>query len=448
MNRNLPEILDRLLPALISAGDPRSLIRRQLSRQENRLLFRGQPLADLDRYRRVFVVGFGKAAAPMAAAFEEILGEKLSGGTVIVKYGHGLPLRRIRVFEAGHPLPDGNSFQATAKLLEQVSKLSADDLVFVLISGGGSALFEKPAEGLDLNDLQIMNRLMLGRGMNIAEINAVRKELSAVKGGGLAEFLQPAQVFGFYLSDVAGDNFGDIASGPLVPAKVSTAGVRKLLERYHLSAGLPPAVAGRLSRNAEVSGDRGQEVFKNVQNYLLGNNLQVLKAAADKVEFLGYAPLILTDRLSGEAREVAAFFAGLVGSVYENQIPGSAPLAVIAGGETTVTLRGSGLGGRNQEFVLAALNLLRNEERPFLLLSFGTDGSDGPTDAAGAWINQDSWQLAEAAGLDIRRALLENDSYPFLEKIGALVKSGPTLTNVMDIIILIIGRSHGLVGDF
>ncbi len=439
MNRALPAILKRLLPIVLSAAEPQSLLRSQLTRQADRLFINGQPVADLTQIQRVFVIGFGKAAAPMAAALEEILGDRLTAGAVIVKYDHVLALQRIRLFEAGHPVPDENSVRATAELLELCRAPGPDDLVFVLISGGGSALFEQPAAGLSLSDLQTMNRLMLGSGMNIVEMNAVRKQLSAVKGGRLAGYLQPARVIGLYLSDVAGDDFGHIASGPLVAAEISAAGVWDLLTSYSLVPDLPPAVAEYLQKSRAVSGKDELTAFKNVQNHLLGNNLRVLQAVADELNGLGFRTLILTDRLGGEARQTAAFFAGLTGSVYQNRIPGPAPLAVIAGGETTVTLIGSGRGGRNQEFVLAALSLLRNEKRPFLLFSIGTDGGDGPTDAAGAWIDQDSWPEVEKYGLDINRALRENDSYPFLEKIGALVKTGPTLTNVMDIIVLITG---------
>jgi glycerate 2-kinase len=395
---------------------------------------------DLYDAKRVVIVGAGKASAPMAAAVEVFFGERLPiDGVVVVRYGNSAPTRHVRIREAGHPVPDAAGIAATQEIAEQLKGLSEDDLVVCVISGGGSALLMLPAEGISLDDLQTTTNLLLRAGASINELNVVRKHLDRVKGGGLARLAQPARVLTLVLSDVVGNPLDAIASGPTVPDTSSFAEAAAVFDRYRLWDGLPGPVAERVRRG--VAGAvpenprRDDPAFARTETLIVGSNLLACEAAAAKAAELGLASLVLSTYVEGEAREVAHVLAGLLREVDSSGHPLARPCVLVAGGETTVTVRGGGSGGRNQELALAAAFALRDVP-DVLLASIGTDGSDGPTDAAGAWVDGSTLQRALDLDLDPRRYLEDNNSYALFDRLGNLIRTGPTNTNVNDVYFL------------
>lgn len=407
---------------------------------------------DLSQFDRIFATGMGKASARMAAGLELALRDRLTGGLVAVKAGHTEPLSRIRLVESSHPVPDTRSVAAATAILELGASLgttlTARDLVIVLVSGGGSALLCAPAPGLSLEDKIATTKLLLSCGATINEVNCVRKHLSAVKGGRLAAALAPATVLTLVLSDVIGDDLDAIASGPTVPDPTTFADALGIVRRYGIEDKLPlPAaehlragVAGGASAPSETP-KPGNAVFGRSRTVLVGTNRLALAAAETEARRLGYNSLVLSSRITGEAREVAQVFLGIGKDIAASGFPLARPACVIAGGETTVTLRGSGKGGRNQEMALAFLDSLGRSPKDgegLTFLSGGTDGNDGPTDAAGALVDLALHRSALAQGLDSAAALAKNDSYAFFEAAGGLVKTGPTNTNVCDVQVLIV----------
>ncbi len=390
-------------------------------------------LRELDR---VWVVGAGKASAQMALGVERLLGKRVAGGAVVVKYGHGAPLKRVKLFEAGHPVPDEAGVAGAAAVAAVADEAREGDLVLALISGGASALMVSPAEGLALTDKQECTRLLLACGATIHEMNAVRKHLSALKGGQLARRAAPSRVWALLLSDVIGDNLDVIGSGPCAPDASTFADAVAVLRRYgiwdqtpepvrrHLHAGLD----GQLKETPK----EGDTLFRTVSNVVVGSNAQAIEAAAAEAKLLGYRPLVLTTTLDGEAREQARMLAAIAREAQMSGRPAKAPVCILAGGETTVTLRGQGRGGRNQEFALAAALALEGT-RGIAVLAAGTDGTDGPTDAAGAVVDGATVARAQKAGFAPAAFLADNDSYPLLQATGEAVMTGPTGTNVMDI---------------
>ncbi|MBN2873524.1 MAG: glycerate kinase [Spirochaetales bacterium] len=406
---------------------------------------------DLSRYDRVFATGMGKATARMAAGLEHALGDRLSGGLIAVKKGHAEPLSRIRTMEAGHPLPDDSSVAAAQAILDlgasMGTRLTERDLVIVLVSGGGSSILCAPAEGLSLEDKIATTKLLLASGANINEINCVRKHLSAVKGGRLAAALAPATVLTLVLSDVVGDDLDAIASGPTVPDPTSYKDAQEILARYGIADRLPSGVARRIASGVAASAGSpsetpkpGDPIFSLSKTVLIGTNKLAVQAAAEEAGKRGYATLALSSRVTGESREVAQVFLGIGKDMAASGMPLTSPACVIAGGETTVTLKGNGKGGRNQEMALAFLASLgrapKDGER-LVFLSGGTDGNDGPTDAAGAIADVDLLATAREAGINPEAALANNDAYTFFDSVGGLIKTGPTNTNVCDIQVLI-----------
>jgi hydroxypyruvate reductase len=398
----------------------------------------------LDEFDRIFVVGAGKAGASMTAALERILGrQNLSGGLVNVKYGHSRPApKRIHLQECGHPLPDQCGLDGAREMEILLRELNARDLVFVLISGGASALLPAPAPPLTLADKQQATDLLLRAGADIFELNAVRKHLSALKGGQLAALAYPATVVSLLLSDVIGDPLNVIGSGPTAPDSSTFEEALRVLAKYELSKRVPAAVFARLEQGAEgrlpETPKPGDAIFSNVTNFVIGSNRLALDAAAQAARSLGYRTLILSSTMQGETREVARVHAEILREIVSLGRPLKRPACLLSGGETTVTVRGKGKGGRNQEFALAAAISLRGMS-DVVVLSAGTDGTDGPTDAAGAIA--DSGTVARAAKLGLSSAdhLANNDAYPFFEALGDLVKTGSTGTNVMDLHILLAG---------
>jgi glycerate 2-kinase len=391
-------------------------------------------------------VGGGKADAPMARALEAILGDRITAGVISVKHGHALPLRRIEVHEAGHPIPDAAGQAAAERILELAASAGRGDLVVCLISGGGSALLPAPVHGLGLPEKMAATDLLLRSGATIQEINAVRKHLSRLKGGRLAQVAAPAQVVVLILSDVLGNPLDAIASGPAVPDPTTFADALEIVQRYGLASRFPPAALAYLQRGARGEEPEtpkpGDPVFRRVHTVVIGSNEHAARAAVRAARRLGYRTMLLTTFLEGEAREAGRVVAAIARGVGEAGIPLVPPACVIAGGETTVTVRGDGKGGRCQEFTLAAARAIRG--RPGLLVAaFGTDGTDGPTDAAGAMADGATVERALALGLDPAAALERNDAYSFFAALGDLYVTGPTRTNVNDLYVTLVAKRRG-----
>ncbi len=431
---------EAIFRAGLHAAQPAEAIRRRCRLEQDRLHV-GDACFDLARTGRLLVVGAGKATAAMARAMEELLGDRIDAGLISVKYGHTAPLRRIETIEAGHPLPDANGMAAGQRILSMVQAAGPTDLIIVLLSGGGSALLPLPAPGLTLADKQAATDLLLAREATIREINALRKHLSAIKGGRLAQAAAPAAMVTLALSDVVGDAPEVIASGPTVPDSTTFAECLEIVRRHGIAPLLPPPVpahleAGAAGRRVETPKAETHR-WDHTHHLIVGSNRLALAAAAHQARILGYSPWTLTDCLEGDTHAAARDHADLARRILSGHGPVRSPACILSGGETTLRLRGSGMGGRNQEFALTACPLIDGLEA-VVLLSAGTDGSDGPTDAAGAFADHTSLQRARQAGLDIRAHLSNNDAYPFFQRLGDLLITGPTGTNVMDINVLLI----------
>jgi hydroxypyruvate reductase len=393
----------------------------------------------------VFVVGAGKAGAPMSAAVRELFPNKIAAGRVIVKYGHlgagGVPLEPIQLIEAGHPVPDEAGLAGARAIAQLLSQTTADDTVICLFSGGGSALLTLPAEGLTLADLQATTQALLAAGATINQVNTIRKHLSAVKGGGIARLAAPAAVYALILSDVVGDPLEVIASGPTVPDPTTFADVWALVEQFGLQNALPSAVRRRLQ--AGHKGDlpdtpkSGNSIFKRVTNVVIGSNKIAAQAAVESAQAAGFNAQLLTTFIEGEAREVGRVVAGLAKGLAHDEGMFKRPACLVLGGETTVTLKGNGKGGRNQEMALSAAIALAGWEN-LLITCLGTDGSDGPTNAAGAFADGATVSRARALGLNPLDFLQRNDSYNFFAPLDGLIITGPTNTNVNDLTIILV----------
>ena len=425
----------------LRAVDPEACVRRHLSIEGDRVTV-GDAVYRLGPSAALYVVGIGKASAAMALAAERVLGKRIDQGLVITKYGHGLDLSRCRVLEADHPVPDANGVAATRSLLELVSGAGPGDLVLCLISGGGSALSPAPVDGVSLADKQAVTRHLLACGATIHEINTIRKHLSRIKGGQLCRRANGAAVAALILSDVVGDDLDIIASGVTAPDPGTYDTCLEILHRYGLSGKIPRAVSDHLTagRNGDVAETPkpGDAVFSHVVNTIIGSISVALSAACREADTQGFTPLILSSMIQGEASEVAKVLCAVAREVRRSGHPLAAPACLLAGGETTVTLKGDGLGGRNMELALsAALELDGIDD--ILVLSAGTDGTDGPTDAAGAVADGTTVRRATAHGLKPAAFLANNDAYRFFDGVGDLFVTGPTRTNVMDLQILLVG---------
>ena len=423
------------------AADPEEAVHRHF-RLRDGVLRVGDVDYFLAQFQRIFLIGAGKASVRMAAAVERILGRRIEAGLVITRRGQGGRLRDVLVREAGHPLPDQDGVRAAEEMIELVEPLSDHDLVVCVLSGGGSALLTAPVDGVGVTDLQRLTKRMLGSGMTIHEINTVRKHLSRVNGGRLAERIHPATCITLILSDVVGDNLEVVASGPTAPDPTTFAAAVAALPRRGLWDQAPESVRATLSAGAAgqlpESPKPGADIFKRMHHQIVGSNRLSLIACEQKAHRMGMNTMLLSSSVAGESREIAHFYAALAREVRASHQPIKPPCCLIAGGETTVTLRGGGTGGRCQELALAvALELAELPGTVFL--AAGTDGVDGMTDAAGAFADSDTMERARSKGLDPARYLLENDSNGFFRAMGDLVTTGPTGTNVMDIHLLLIG---------
>lgn len=429
-----------IFEAGLEAVEPVKAVKRHVRRREGRLVI-GDQTYELDKYKSVHVVGAGKAAAAMALAVEELLGDRLTSGVVNVKYGHSRRLRLVSVNEAGHPVPDESGLRGTRELMSLLRQADEKSLIIFLVSGGGSALLPAPAEGLSLEQEQQVTQLLLASGAAIDEINAIRKHISRVKGGQMARLAYPATLVSLILSDVIGDRLDSIASGPTVPDGTTYEDCLRILQKYAIVGKIPPAVLDHLQKGTrdeipETPKD-GDPAFERTQNVIVGSSIQAVRAAREKAEILGYRAMILSTFIEGETREVAIVHAALAKEILSSGNPIAPPACLISGGETTVTIRGRGLGGRNQEFALAAAIEITGLEN-VVILSGGTDGTDGPTDAAGAIADGTTIERAAEKGLDAERHLRENDSYHFFQPLGDLLVTGPTLTNVMDLRLVLV----------
>jgi len=424
----------------LRAVDPVEAVKRylKLEGEDLRVSGRTYPLRD---YGHITVIGGGKAGASMALAVEEILGDRITRGVINVKYGHLSELKRVKLNEVGHPIPDHRGVLGAEEIGELLEQLRENDLVICLISGGGSALLPSPAEGISLEDKQKMTNLLLECGANINEINAIRKHISKLKGGGVARLAYPSTLIALILSDVVGDPLDVIGSGPTVPDNSTFGECMAILKKYNLSGKVPESIKGRIrggiKGEIEETPKTGNPIFEKTHNVIIGSNIIAVKAAEQRASELGYKPLILSTFIEGETKEVAKIHAAIAKEIVKTNHPIGPPACVISGGETTVTIRGKGLGGRNQEFVLASALDIQGL-RDVVVLSGGTDGTDGPTDAAGAIADANTVRRAHELSLDPVAYLEDNDSYHFFEKLGDLLVTGPTNTNVMDLRLILV----------
>jgi len=400
-----------------------------------------EEIFDFNAFDKVFLIGTGKASNSMAQAIEEIFGDRITKGLITTKHGHLLPLQKTEIIEAGHPIPDQKGYEGAKKIRNLLKESGPNDLVIFLLSGGGSALLPFPAADIDLKEKQEVTQLLLDCGAEIKEINTIRKHISRMKGGWLAKWAYPSAVIGFILSDVVGDKLEVIGSGPTVPDSSTFEEAWEILKKYDLVNEIAPSIREHLQLGKEGKAEetpKPQEViFEKVYNSLLGSNILALLAAREEAAALGFNPLILSSSIEGETREAARFHTAIAKEVISSGNPIPAPACLLSGGETTVTMRGKGFGGRNQEFVLAGALEVSGVEK-VVILSGGTDGTDGPTDATGAVADHTTVQRGKSLGLDPNLSLDNNDAYPFFEKLGDLLITGPTHTNVMDVRIVLV----------
>ncbi len=436
---------EKIFLAAVERVNPYEAVKGFVRRAGGKLILgglgRGETEIDLARFDSVVIVGGGKATAPMAKALEDLLGERVRKGVISVKYGFTEKLSIIEVMEAGHPIPDENGVKSTRRILDILKESGERELVFSLISGGGSALLPQPAGGITLAEKQAITKSLLDCGATIEEINTIRKHISAAKGGQMARLAYPATTVNLMLSDVIGDRMDVIASGPFVPDPSTFGEAWEIIEKYKLRD-VPESIRAHLQMGMEKklpdTPKEGDPLFEKVHNFIIGSNILALEAARAEAEIRGYRPLILSSTIQGETKEVAKVHTAILKEILDSDNPVPPPACIISGGETTVTIRGKGLGGRNQEFCLAAALDLAGLPPRALVLSGGTDGNDGPTPAAGAIVDPLTVEGGAEAGMDAAAYLENNDSYHFFERTEELLLTGPTKTNVMDVRLMLV----------
>jgi glycerate-2-kinase len=432
-------LLEKLLVRGLEAVDARTAVDRAISRNGEELII-GRRLYDLRRYERVVVVGAGKATASMAQAVERRLGRWVHSGFVVVKHGHGLPMKRIVVAEAGHPVPDRAGQRAAARLCAMAAELGRRDLLIVLLSGGASSLLPAPVAGITLADKQRTTQALLRCGANIREINTVRKHLSRIKGGRLAE-LTEATVVTLIMSDVLGDDLSAIASGPTVPDPTTYQDAVAILKRYRIWQAVPRRVRQHLDRGcqglASETPKPGSSLFRRVRHHIVGNNAAAATAVARAAREAGLRAFVHTLALTGEARDEGKRFGAMAKNIVLKGKPLQRPCCMVAGGETTVTVTGKGTGGRAQEFAAAAALEIAGLAKVWVV-AIGTDGTDGPTDAAGAVVDGNTVARAQRLSVDLKSALKRHNTYPALKRLQQLIFTGPTGTNVNDLYLLLV----------
>jgi len=414
---------------------------KKYCRVTNHTLYIGKSLFDLNAYDHLYIIGAGKASAQMAAAIEEQLLDKITDGIINVKYEHTAPLSKIKLIEAGHPIPDENGRKGAKAIIQLLENAGKNDLIICLMSGGGSALLPLPAPSITLEDKQKTIITLLSCGATINEINAIRKHISHIKGGQLAHKAFPAKLITLILSDVVGDNLDVIASGPTVPDFSTFKECSDIIAKYEIADNIPGSVS-QLIRSGVIGNipetpKTDDPIFNNTFNLIVASNSEALNAAKNKSESLGYNTMVLSSMIEGDTSEAARFHTAIAKEIKKTGNPIAIPACILSGGETTVTLTGDGLGGRNQEFALIAAMEIQ-EEDGIVILSGGTDGTDGPTDAAGAIADSNTVRHAVENGIDPHHFLKNNDSYHFFKQTNGLLFTGPTGTNVMDLRVMII----------
>jgi glycerate 2-kinase len=430
------------LECAINSVNPKKIVTSKLSLKDTVLQIEGR-LFDLAKYNNIYVVGGGKAAGPMAEALEEILGKHLTEGIVNVPHGCNNKTKIIKLHEASHPLPDEDGVDGVHQMLKIAQKAELDDLVICLVSGGGSSLMSYPREGISIKDKKELTVALLRSGATINEVNTVRKHISGFKGGWFAKKAYPATILNLILSDVVGDSMDVIASGPTVPDSTTFADAQKVLEKYELWANSPSSVRKTLIDGAngiiEETPKTQDKAFEKVYNVIVGNNRTASLAACQYLKTHGLPTILLTATIEGEAKSIGTALSAIANEILVSSNPLPKPVAIVLGGETTVKVTGNGLGGRNQELALsAALKLKKTDDSVVVIASVGTDGVDGPTDAAGAIIDANTCKRAKELGLDPEKFLADNDAYHFFSKLEDLVFTGQTGTNVNDISLIIV----------
>ncbi len=431
----------RILGAALSAVDPKTAVLNSLLRKNYQLEV-DQEIYNLVEYDRVIIIGAGKAGQPMAEAVQQVLGDKIDIGLIIVKEGYkstNYLLKGIKIVEAGHPIPDMRGVKAAEQIIELLEDTSQRDLVICLISGGGSAVFVAPVEGVSIQDLQTLTEILLASGATVNEINTLRKHLDRVKGGQLARYTYPAKTISLILSDVVGDPLDIIASGPTVPDRSTFDDAIAVLRHYQIEDQIPASIRDYLMLGkAGMVGETpkpGEKLFINVNNFIIGSNRTASQAAYDQAIKEGFNSIILSNYLQGEASQAGRFLATILRQVASHNQPIPRPACIIVGGETTVTIRGDGLGGRNQEVALGAVAELDGLE-DIAFITLATDGGDGPSDAAGAVVTGKTYQRGQTLDLDPVSFLVMNDAYNYFKPLGDLLITGPTQTNVNDLTFL------------
>ncbi|MEZ6176341.1 MAG: glycerate kinase [Candidatus Scalinduaceae bacterium] len=433
-----------MFKAGLKAVEPRTAVKKYMQRDGQTLILNRKEY-DLNRFDKIYVVGGGKAGASMAAAVEDIIGDIVTEGIVNVKYGYTADLKKIRINEADHPVPDEAGCRGAKEIIRLAENAKENDLVICLISGGGSALLPLPVKGISLSEKQEVTKKLLACGASINEINAVRKHISGIKGGQLARFSYPATLITFILSDVIGNYLDVISSGPTVPDRSTFADAKEILERYEMLNTIPESVKNYLESG--IRGETpetpkaGEDVFTKTQNIIVGSNIQAVMAAKQKAGELGYNTMVLSSFIEGETKDVARVHAAIAKEILQSGNPVPGPACIVSGGETTVTIRGKGKGGRNQEFCLSASLDIAGLDS-VVILSGGTDGTDGPTDAAGAVCDGKTISRAVDKGMKAHDYLCNNDSYTFFKRLDDLLITGPTNTNVMDVRLSLVGKKQ------
>jgi hydroxypyruvate reductase len=429
-----------ILSAALRAVDPIGAVKRHVAMEGNKLRV-GARTYDLGKYRNIYVIGGGKAGGSMARAVEDILGDRITAGVVNTKYGYLADTKTVRINEAGHPIPNAQGMAGAREMLDLAKGASEGDLVLCLISGGGSALMTLPVEGITLQDMEALTSALLRCGATINEINTIRKHLSQIKGGNLARAASPAEVVSLILSDVVGNPLDVIASGPTVPDSSSFAQSWEIVERYNLVDELPSPIIEHLRRGKDGkipdTPKQGDPAFARTYNLIIGSNEIAARAAMDEARDAGFHTLLLSTYVEGEAREVAHVFCAIAKEILHSGQPVPRPACVVAGGETTVTIRGEGRGGRNQELALSAAIRLDGMDE-VMIVALATDGTDGPTNAAGAIADGSTLRRARAKKLLAREYLANNDSYHFFDQLDDLLITGPTNTNVNDLTVVFV----------
>ena len=445
MMKSLPSLTRQILDSAIEAVVPHHFFPKQLLLRRHLLTIKEDSAftqhCDLRAFNRIILLGAGKASARMAEACEGILGARIDSGLVITKYGHARPLSRVQVLEAGHPLPDAAGLVGSRAMITLLNRSRPQDLILFLTSGGCSALLPAPAPPITLKEKQRLTARLLRSGATIQEINTVRKHISQTKGGQLARLAYPAAVINLIISDVVGDHLESIGSGPFAADPSTFLEAWGVLEKYGLLKDGARTIVDHLKAGirgqAAESPKPGDPCFRKVRNFILARNRSALTAAADRARAFGFPPLVLTSQVQGEARELAKFYGALVKEIHLSGHPVKPPVCLIAGGEPTVTVRGKGLGGRNMELALAVALEIKGLPKT-VFLSAGTDGTDGPTEAAGAIVDGRTIARAVRKGINPEKYLTKNDSFHFFKEAGGLVITGPTGTNVMDVHLLLI----------